>query len=92
MITIEIPGVLREYANGDSAITLEDSYKTVGEALGALRDRAPGVFERVTDERGEVRAHVNVFVGEESIRWSDGLRTPVAPGERISILAAVSGG
>ena len=33
-------------------------------------------------EQGEVREHVNIFVGEESIRFTDGLATPVATATR----------
>jgi molybdopterin converting factor small subunit len=33
-----------------------------------------------------------VFVGEESIRWTGGLETPVRDGAEISIVPAVSGG
>src|SRR5947208_1131227 len=52
----------------------------------------PGVRDRVLTEQGDVRPHVNVFVGTESSRWSGGLATPVPDGAEISILPAVSGG
>jgi molybdopterin synthase sulfur carrier subunit len=35
---------------------------------------------------------VNVFVGEESIKFIDGLNTAVADGATITIVPAVSGG
>jgi hypothetical protein len=50
------------------------------------------VQPRVVTEAGEVRPHVNVFVGSESIRYSGGLATPVPDGAEIVILPAVSGG
>jgi molybdopterin converting factor small subunit len=43
-------------------------------------------------ETGEVRQHVNVFVGDENIRFSGGLTTPVRDGAVLTILPAVSGG
>jgi len=46
----------------------------------------------VVTEQGEVRPHVNVFVGSESCRWTGGLATPVADGAEIAILPAISGG
>jgi sulfur-carrier protein len=46
----------------------------------------------VMTETGEVREHVNIFVGEESIRFAQGLGTPVRDGDTIMIVAAVSGG
>ena len=64
----------------------------MGEALDALCGLHPGVRDRVVDERGEVRQHVNLFVGAESIRYTGGLATRVPEGSEISIVPAVSGG
>jgi len=65
---------------------------TVGDALGALAGRHAGVMDRVMNERGEIRQHVNVFVDGDNIRFLDGLRTPVGQGSTIVIVPAVSGG
>jgi molybdopterin converting factor small subunit len=48
--------------------------------------------DRVLDEKGEVRQHINVFVGEESIRFANGLATAVPEKSEILIVPAVSGG
>ena len=40
----------------------------------------------------ESSGHVNVFVGDESVAFLDGLDTPVAEGATITIVPAVSGG
>ena len=58
----------------------------------ALWAVAPGVCDRVLTERGEVRPHVNLFIGTESCRWTGGLATPSADGAEIAILPAISGG
>jgi molybdopterin converting factor small subunit len=92
VITVELPRALSQYAGGQTRLSLEEPCATVGEALDVLRSRAAGVVDRVLTERGEVRPHVNVFVGAESIRFMQGLHTPLAPGARILIVAAVSGG
>lgn len=73
-------------------IQLDDSCTTVGEALDALGRKSPRALDRIMDERGSVRRHVNVFVNGESIRFLDGLSTPAPQGSTILILAAVSGG
>jgi sulfur-carrier protein len=91
-ITISLPGALQPYAGGSAEVTLPDPCGTVGEALGALGRRHAGVVDRVMDERGEVRQHVNVFVDGESIRYLDGLRTAVGERSSIVIVPAVSGG
>jgi molybdopterin synthase sulfur carrier subunit len=91
-ITIALPGALQPYAGGSSEVTLAERCGTVAEALAALRRRHGGVMDRVTDERGELRQHVNVFVDGENIRFLDGFRTPVAESSTIVIVPAVSGG
>jgi molybdopterin converting factor small subunit len=35
---------------------------------------------------------VNLFLGEENIRFLDGLATPVRDGDTIVVVASVSGG
>lgn len=92
MVVFHIPGPLREFANGAAKIRLDESPATVAEALEKLGDRYPGVRDRVLDDRGVVRPHVNVFIGSESIRDCGGLSAAVPPNGEISIIQAVSGG
>jgi molybdopterin synthase sulfur carrier subunit len=92
MITIELPRALQPHAQGSAALVLDRRFATVGEALASLADRYPGVLDRIIDERGEVRPHVNVFVGPESIRFLGGLRAPLPEGSTVTIVPAVSGG
>ena len=87
-----IPGPLREFTAGKNRVESDASPATVGEALEALWALHPGVRDRVLTERGEVRQHVNVFVGKESIRFTGGLATPVPEGAEVWIVPAVSGG
>ena len=87
-----IPGPLRQYTAGANRVESQARPATVGEALDALWAIHPGVRDRVLNERGEVRQHVNVFVGKESIRFTGGLATPVPEGSEIWIVPAVSGG
>ena len=91
-IAYYIPAFLRGFTKNQSRIEMEMQAATVGEALAALWHRYPGVRDRVVTEQGEVRQHVNVFVGAESIRYTGGLSTPVSDGVEISIVPAVSGG
>jgi molybdopterin synthase sulfur carrier subunit len=91
-ITVALPGALLPYAGGSSEVVLEARCRTVGDALGALAERHAGVVDRVMDERGEVRQHVNVFVDGDNIRWLEGLATPVDERSTIVIVPSVSGG
>ena len=89
-----IPTPLRPFAGGRSRIEIgvAKDPPALGDALEALWQAAPGVRDRVVTEQGEVRQHVNVFVGTESCRWTGGLETPIADGAEIAIFPAISGG
>lgn len=91
-ITVELPSALLPYAGGSSEVVLRGPCATVGDALGALAARHAGVVDRVMDEQGQVRQHVNVFVDGDNIRFMDGLATPLAERSTIVIVPAVSGG
>ena len=90
-VTVHFPGALLPLTGGRSRIEVE-SAGTVSEALAKVVALHPGVRDRVLTEQGEVRRHVNVFVGAESIRYSGGLGTPLADGDEVFIIPAVSGG
>ena len=91
-IVFHIPGYVREFTGGRARVTLATAPATVGAALDALWALHPGVRDRVVTEQGEVRPHVNVFVGTQSIRFTGGLATPLGGDAEISIVPAVSGG
>ena len=92
MITFELPRALRPHAQGSTEVVISGECATVRDALHALAAHWPGVTDRVLDERGEIRPHVNIFVETESVRFLRGLDTPVAERDTITILPAVSGG
>ena len=87
-----IPSPLRIYTGGASKVELEVSAATVQEALETFWARYPGARDRVVTERGEVREYINIFVGDENIRDSGGLATPVRDGSEIMIVPSVAGG
>ena len=65
---------------------------TVAELVSALNDRYPGLADYVVDERGALRQHVNIFIGEERVRDRAGLSDPLDPRSQVFILQALSGG
>jgi len=87
-----IPGFLRSHTAGSAQVRLDTTPATARDALAALFETHPGVRDRVLDEQGHVRQHVNVFVDTESIRHTGGLETALRDGCEISIVPAVSGG
>ena len=91
-VTVVLPPRLRELVGGSKEIPIEGRPATVAELLEALRKQAPAVYDRLLTEQHELRPHLNVFVGQEDIRWSGGLRTPLDEGSQVLFLTAVSGG
>ena len=89
-ITVRIPTALRTLTGGAGEVSVEGS--TVGEILKSLDSAHPGLTERLFDDTGSLRRFVNVFVADEDIRFLDGLSTPVAEGQSVSIIPAVAGG
>lgn len=89
-VTVRIPTQLRTLAGGTSEVSVEGS--TVGEVLKALDSAHTGFADRLFDESGDLRRFVNVFLADEDVRFLDGLATPVAEGQTLSIVPAVAGG
>src|SRR6266853_5944306 len=91
-VTFHIPGALREFTAGHGRVEIEHSPKTLAEALSALWTMYPGVRDRIATEQGQVREHINIFIGDENIRYTGGLASSISAGSEISIVPAVSGG
>lgn len=87
-----IPGPLRAFAGGLSQVQLQSTPATLREALEDLWTMFPGVRDRIVNEEGQIREHINIFVGTEDIRYTGDLATPVHSGAEISIVPAISGG
>jgi molybdopterin synthase sulfur carrier subunit len=91
-VTFLIPSALREFTAGHSKVQIEDSPATLAEALSALWILYPGVRDRIATEQGQIREHINIFVGDEDVRYTGGLMSPISAGSQISIVPAISGG
>lgn len=89
-VEVKIPAQLRSLTEGSALV--EATGDTVGQALKDLDGRFSGLGPRLFDEAGKLRRFVNVYVGDEDIRFRDGLETAVADGEKLTILPAVAGG
>jgi molybdopterin converting factor small subunit len=87
-----IPGPLRSMTDGRSQVEVQTAAGSLRDALEGLFATHPAVRDRLLTERGEIRPHVNVFVGKIDARSTGGLATPLTNGMEISILPAISGG
>ena len=89
-VTVRVPTQLRTLTGGAGEVEIEGA--SVGEVLKALDVAHPGFADRLFDQAGNLRRFVNVFLADEDVRFLDGLATPVAEGETVSIVPAVAGG
>ncbi len=88
-ITVRIPTPLRTLTGGAETVSVEG--KTIREMIENLESNHAGIKERLMDDKG-VRRFVNLYVGEEDIRFLDGLDTELKDGEEVSIVPAIAGG
>jgi molybdopterin converting factor small subunit len=89
-VSVRIPTILRTYTGGDSEVTAEGA--TLGEVIDHLDASYPGIKGRILDEQGAIRRFVNVYVGNDDVRFLDSLDTKTPEGAQVSVIPAVAGG
>jgi MoaD family protein len=89
-VTVKLHGAFSEFAGGARSATIDAS--DVASALSGLVARYPSLAERLRDEHGKMREHVNIYANEEDMRYLDGERTTLRDGDIVHIVPAVSGG
>jgi molybdopterin synthase sulfur carrier subunit len=89
-VSVRIPTILRSYTGGESQVSADGV--TLGEVLDDLDGRYPGVKGRILDEAGQLRRFVNVYVGNDDVRFLDHLETATPDGAQVSVIPAVAGG
>ncbi len=88
-VIVRIPTPLRTLTGGEEQVKV--SGDNVQQVIDALEKLHPGIKDRLIDAKG-VRRFINIYVGEEDIRFLDGLATPLENGQEISIVPAIAGG
>ncbi|WP_341231127.1 MoaD/ThiS family protein [Nocardioides salarius] len=89
-VSVRIPTILRTYTGGESEVPASGA--TLGEVLDDLESRHPGIRSRILDDNGALRRFVNVYVGNDDVRFLDDLATPTPDGVQVSVIPAVAGG
>jgi sulfur-carrier protein len=88
-VTVRIPTPLRSLTGGEEQV--QSTGATVRAVIDELEQNHPGMRDRLLDDKG-VRRFVNIYVGDEDIRFLDGLDTKLENGVEISIVPAIAGG
>jgi molybdopterin synthase sulfur carrier subunit len=90
-VTVYLSGHLKSFTGGETQASLDADFATVGETLDSLWKVYPALRDRILNEQGEIRQHVNIFVGSDDVKRLKGLNTSMKIGE-LHIFNAVSGG
>ena len=91
MPTVLIPTPLRRLTGDQAKVDVARRHRRC-RLLHNLEVGYPGIGERLLDGDGKIKRFINVFVNEDEIRTLQGADTPVAAGDRISIVPAMAGG
>jgi molybdopterin converting factor small subunit len=89
MASIKIPTPLRVYTGNQAQVNVDGA--TVGQALNSLTDQFPELRPHLFNG-GELRNFVNVFVGDEDIRFLSGLDTDIDADSALRIIPSIAGG
>ncbi len=90
MSAVRIPPVLRAQAGQNKQ--LEVGGGTVGEVLGELVTRYPGLRSQLFTDEGSLNRFVNVYLNDQDVRYLGELATPAGERDTIVILPAMAGG
>src|SRR5262249_27250116 len=90
MPSVLLPTPLRPYAGGAARVDVTGA--TVGEALERLVAAHAGLRTHLFDDAGKLRSFVNVYKNDEDVRYLEKDRTPIAPGDALSIVPSIAGG
>ena len=89
MPSVRIPPPYRGPTLGAEALNVDGA--TVGECLEAVERKFPGFLPQVLDDDGNVHRFVKLFKNGEHVA-RDPLRTRLAAGDDLEIIAAIAGG
>ena len=92
MHKIFLSGHLKIFTEGATEFDIAGECATVGEILDSLWLERISLRDRILNEQGEIRRHVNIFYDGRDVRRLSGLQTKITAGSEIHIFNAVSGG
>lgn len=88
-VTVRIPTPLRSLTKGEEQVSAEGA--TVRAVINNLEQLHPGIKDRLLDDKG-IRRFVNLYLGDEDVRFLEGLETKLQSGDELSIIPAIAGG
>jgi molybdopterin synthase sulfur carrier subunit len=87
--TVRIPSSLRKFTGGQEVVAAQG--RTVAEVIDDLERQHQGLRDCLLDSAG-IRRFVNLYIGENDIRFLKGLDTEIGAGDSLTILPGIAGG
>ena len=89
MVTVEFAASLRRHVACAPQTVAAGNLRAV---LQASLAAAPELRHYVLDDQGHIRKHVAVFVNQTLVRDRQDLTQPVASGDKVLVIQALTGG
>jgi molybdopterin/thiamine biosynthesis adenylyltransferase/rhodanese-related sulfurtransferase/molybdopterin converting factor small subunit len=89
-ITVRVPTLLRPYVGQQPSVGL--SGRTVGEVMSNLGEQYPVLRQHLFDDQGALRSFVRLYLNGRDIQELAGVETPLAPGDKLTLIPAIAGG
>lgn len=87
---MKIPTILRPQTGGEKSVDATGA--TLDAVISSVESQHAGLRARLIGDDGGLHKFVNIYVDDEDVRFSGGLKTPVKDGSTVTILPAVAGG
>lgn len=89
-IEVRVPALLKSSTDNQTRFPLEAA--TLADAMEQLVVQYPLLRRHLYTENGQLRQHVLIFYNDDNIKWLERHDIPLQPGDRLSVVQAVSGG
>ena len=89
-VSVKIPTPLRKFTNGQDIVS--GTGETVLDVVNDVETRSPGLKTKLVDDDNRLRRFINIYAGEEDVRFLQGLATPLKDGDVLSVIPAIAGG
>jgi molybdopterin synthase sulfur carrier subunit len=89
MAKIQFSSALQKIT-GQKIVTVTSS--TLEDAINELEVTYPGIKKKIVSDTNEILKYVVIFLGNEEVKYLQGLKTQIQPSDKISILMAIAGG
>ncbi|MDQ3855746.1 MAG: MoaD/ThiS family protein [Chloroflexota bacterium] len=89
-LEVTVPTMLRDCVGNRTRVPLQA--RSLREALRRLVEDYPLLRVHLLDEQQQLRPHVLIYYNDENTAGLRELDVPIQPGDRLTILQAVSGG